>query len=327
MRPFLCLIDEPSQVEPSQRDRLLAAVSTGLGKTPGSRMLVLGTKSSDPHHWFSRMLEGEGVAYAQVHAAGENDPPFSIATIRKANPSIDHLPSLKAQVLKEAAAARNSPELQPQYEALRLNKGVSDTMRTVVLDPATWKRIEGNAPKDGRCFWGIDLGGAAASSAVTAWFTSGRLESVATFPTEPYSLAERGLKDGVGNLYVRAEARGELVTTGGHAADYTALMRLALERFGPPAAIACDRYDAEKLIDALRDARVPPVTLEKRANGFYDGANDLEAFIRACLEGKVTPQPSLLLTSAFAEARTVMDSGGNWKLATGSQSGQAQSCA
>ena len=42
------------------------------------------------------------------------------------------------------------------------------------------------------------------------WPSSGRLEVLSSFPNEP-SLAERGLRDGVGRLYIEGARRGELV--------------------------------------------------------------------------------------------------------------------
>ena len=56
--------------------------------------------------------------------------------------------------------------------------------------------------------------------------------------------------------------------------------------------------------------------------GFQDGAADVRAFRRACLEGKVTPLRSLLMRSAMAEARTVSDPAGNQKLSKGAQGGR-----
>ena len=76
LRPALALLDEPAQWEASRRDRMMAAVRTGLSKVPGSRLIALGTRPADPAHWFSRMLAGDGVAYAQCHAAGGDDAPF-----------------------------------------------------------------------------------------------------------------------------------------------------------------------------------------------------------------------------------------------------------
>ena len=56
--------------------------------------------------------------------------------------------------------------------------------------------------------------------------------------------------------------------------------------------------------------------------GWKDGAEDVRLFRRWCLEGKVTPIPSLLLASAIGEARTVSDVAGNAKLAKGAEGGR-----
>ena len=56
--------------------------------------------------------------------------------------------------------------------------------------------------------------------------------------------------------------------------------------------------------------------------GYKDGAADVRAFRRACLEGRVVPIKSLILTSAMSEARVIMDPAGNAKLAKGSEGGR-----
>ena len=159
-------------------------------------------------------------------------------------------------------------------------------------------------------------------SAVAAyWPATGALEALAAFPHEP-SLAERGLKDGVGDLYVQCAARNELVKSGRRAVDIVGLLTAALDRFGPPASIAADRWREAELRDALDKAGVARCPLDIRGQGFRDGAEDVRAFRRACLEGKVTPPASLLMRSAMGEARVVMDAAGNSKLAKQVQGGR-----
>ena len=71
----------------------------------------------------------------------------------------------------------------------------------MLLDAETWATIEGDCTRAGPVIWGCDLGTSAAMSAIASfWPETGRLESVAAFPVEP-TLAERGLRDGVGGLY------------------------------------------------------------------------------------------------------------------------------
>ena len=321
LRPALALLDEPSQWDAAKQERMLAAIRTGLGKVPHSKLIALGTKPDSATHWFSVMLAG-GASYSQCHAAGPDDPPFRVRTWRKANPSFDHLPSLAGEIREEALQARTDPAMLAAFRALRLNAGTSDTTQSTLLDAGTWARIEGEADADGRPVWGIDLGTSAAMSAVAAyWPETGRLESLAAFPAEP-SLQERGLRDGVGRLYAECFNRGELIVAGGAAVDIGALLRAALDRFGCPAAIASDRWREAELRDALKAAGVPLARLELRGMGYKDGGEDVRDFRRAVADGQVTPARSLLLLSAVGEARCLADPAGNAKLAKGSEGGR-----
>ena len=321
LRPALALLDEPAQHDAAKTDRMLAAIKTGMGKVPNSKLIALGTQPADEGHWFHKMLHG-GAAYAQLHAARPGDPPFQVRTWRRANPSLDHLPSLLAELRDEAAAARADPSMLAAWRALRLNQGTSDTMQATLLDAGTWDRIEGEAVPAGRCVWGLDLGTSAAMSAITCYDpVSGHLAALAAFPNEP-SLAERGLRDGVGSLYVECARRGELIQTGGAAVDIGELLQAALERFGAPVALAADRWREAELRDALKRAGVPLASLSLRGMGFRDGAEDVRAFRRGCLEGRVVPVRSLLLRYAMSEARVVMDPAGNCKLSKGTAGGR-----
>lgn len=114
------------------------------------------------------MLAG-GSSYALTYAAPADDPPFRVATWRKANPSLDHLPSLRRQIEHEAEKARRDPSLLAAFRAPRLNQGVDDTLQAFLLDADTWERIEGHAAWEGPAVWGVDLGTSAAQSAVAAY--------------------------------------------------------------------------------------------------------------------------------------------------------------
>ena len=321
LAPVLVLADEPAQWPPATGERMVAALRTAAGKQPHSRFVALGTRPADGEHWFAKMLAG-GADYAQCHAARPDDPKWRKRTWERANPSLPHMPDLEAAIRTETVGAKVDPSLLAAFDALRLNLGTEDTEVSVLLDAGTWERIEGDAPKAGPVVWGIDLGTSAAQSAVAGyWPDTGRLECLAAFPTEP-GLAERGLRDGVGRLYVDCARRGELLTLGGAAVPVADLLQAALERLGAPSAVVADRWREAELRDALQVANVPLTALSLRGMGFQDGAADVRAFRRACAEGRVTPLPSLLLRSAMAEARTVSDPAGNAKLSKGSQGGR-----
>ena len=318
---MLVLADEPAQWEQGKRRSMLAALRTAMGKLDGSRLIALGTRPADDGHWFSKMLDG-AADYSQSHHARDTDLPFRKRTWLKANPSLPVMPALEKRIRKEAEDARRDASMLAQFRALRLNMGVSDTTQSTLLDAGTWKRITGDAERSGRCVWGLDLGQNFAMSGCAAyWPASGRLEALASFPNEP-GLAERGVQDGVGNLYVQMMNRAELVTTGGEATDIGEFLDLARERFGLPSAISADRYRSAELRDILRRLGIRNVKLIERGQGFRDGGEDVRDFRRACIEGKVIPAPSLLLTAAMGEARVTSDPVGNWKLAKAAQGGR-----
>ena len=202
-RPVLALYSmSRAQWEPSTSE----AIMTARGSCPVA------------HHWErgpadaigSRRCSAGGADYAQVHAASAEDGRFDRRTWAKANPSLRYMPDLLAAIVREAGKAKLDPSALASFEALRLNTGVSDVVRQVLLSAETWQRIEGDVPAEGRPVWGVDLGTSAAQSCVAAyWRASGRLECLGAFPSQP-GLAERGLRDGVGRLYVECTCRCEL---------------------------------------------------------------------------------------------------------------------
>ena len=314
LAPLLVLADEPAQWKPSQRDAIYSALRTSMGKIPGSRLIALGTRPKDQSHWFQKLLDG-GADYSQCHAARETDPKFQRRTWLRANPSLDAMPTLEARIRAEARDARTDPNLLAQFDSLRLNLGTSDVVEAMLLDPGVWEGCEGDAETGSDYVLGVDLGGSSAMTAASAyWPSTGRLEAVAAFSREP-SLETRGIRDGVGRLYIDIAKRGELIQLGTHTPDISAFLDHCLERWGKPSAIVADRYAEDRLREALAGAGFPFTGLILRGQGFRDGAEDVDRFRRAVLRGEVTPVKSLLLRSAMMEARTVADASQNEKLA------------
>ena len=329
LAPSLVLADEPAQWEPSKAEAMLAALKTGLGKIPGSRLVALGTRPADGLHWFAKMLQPGGSDYVQVHAARravegvrEADPKFQRRTWDRANPSLPYMPALLKVIHEEAETAKVDDAALASFEALRLNLGTGDTVQSVLIAADTWERAEGEAARQGRYSLGLDLGQNAAMSGASAFFpASGLLDGFACFPELP-SLAERGLKDGCGNLYQRMFREGSLKIAGRRVSDIPALLRECLERWGRPAVISVDRWREAELRDHLEAISFPMTELIVRGQGFKDGGSDVRAFRRAILDGRVTPKKSLLFRSAMSEARVVTDPAANAKLAKQTQGGR-----
>ena len=319
LRPVLVLADEPAQWPPTTADAALAALRTGLGKHPGSRLVALGTRPAGDH-WFRRLLADSGIVYA----ARPGDPVTHRRTWKRANPSLDAFPHLEARLRQEVAEAKRDPQLLASFRALRLNLGESDVVEALLLEAGLWKATVGKAAALGDYVLGIDLGSTAAMSAAAGyWPDTGRLAAVACFGEVP-DLGSRGLSDGVGRLYTACAERGELVTCPGRVSDVKALLGEVWERWGRPAAIVCDRWREGELRDALAALRWPPAALVTRGQGFKDGGEDVRDFRAAFAGGEVTPVESLLLASAISEARTVSDPAGNSKLSKKNEGGRRQ---
>ena len=319
LRPYLVLFDEPAQTEAGSSEAMISALRTGLGKTPGSRLIALGTLPSDGQHWFSQMLRD--APYHQLHAVAKDAPLYRASTWGKANPSMPYLPSLKAEIKAEAEVARRDGVILQSFKSLRLNMGLPDVVSGVLLEADVWEGIEGEAEREGDYILGLDLGGSTAQSAACAYYpASGLLEGFAVFPENP-NLATRSTNDGAGNLYSECHRRGELIIAGDQVSDIKALLSEALERWGEPAAIAADRFKKSELLQHL-NALDFAVDVVLRGQGWKDGAEDVRAFQLAALQGQVTPVKSLLLRASMSEARLVGDVAGNWKLAKSTEGGR-----
>ena len=140
----------------------------------------------------------------------------------------------------------------------------------MLLDAGSWERCECSElpPAEGPLVLAADLGSGAAMSAVAAyWPLSHRLEALAAFPALP-DLAARGRADNVGDLYGRMAARGELVQAGQRVVAVDELLQMALESYGPPSVVVCDRFRENELRQALEAAAIPGCDLIIRGMGF-----------------------------------------------------------
>ena len=324
LAPSLILADEPAQWPRSAADRLFAALSTALGKLPGSRLVALGTRAVAGSGHFFEDLVGGGADFVAFHAAGRDADPLDEAAWAAANPSLDYFPSLRETIAREAKRSASNPELLAAFRALRLNAGVADVDQRELVSAAAFRRCLGEASNKGPRAWGIDLASGGAMCAAASYsLSTGALDVMAAFPSVP-SLEERGRRDAVGDLYERMRDRGELRVHPGHTVKLDQFLADALERFGPPELMAADYHRRAELMDALAEAGIPPARLELRRHGFNDGAEDVSRFRRAVLDRRVVVRPSLLLATAIGEARTAANAAGMEKLAKANQGGRRQ---
>ena len=315
--PSFLLLDEPAAWPSNAAPAMWSALSTSLGKLPGARLVAIGTRPADPEHFFSALLDGQADTSLCYSAASDADPLDEGAWLA-ANPSLPHFPDLRLAIEREAAQAAKDPSALFAFRALRLNAGSSDVPTASLIDASSWRRvIELPVPEpEGPLVYGVDVGGAAACSVVSAyWPACGRLSVLGAFGCAEISLEERGRLDGVSSLYRECARAGELLEQPDtRIGDVEGLLREAMERFGAPDRIAADRWRISELRDALDAAQVPLTGLVARGQGWRDGGTDTRGFIAACLSDQVRPGRSLLLGASLGEATVLMDPAGNTKL-------------
>ena len=319
LRAQLLLLDEPAQWPGPSGEEMFAALATARGKLPHSRMIICGTRAADPSHWFERVLvdhsQRERSHVISYQAAPDTDPHDRRAWHRS-NPSLRYgLPSREIMESEADAAAVDTGALA-SFRALRLNAGCPATEAvTGLLSAGVWAGLPPAPKPEGPHVLGVDLGGSVSLAAVAAyWPATGRLDALAATGTIP-SLSSRGKKLGASEAFLRAQADGQLVVTEGRNADPAALITTALDRWGTPAALICDRYRASELRDLIdREPRLARLNVVWRGQGWREGSEDVRRFVRWCHDGKVKPVSSELLDRSVACARLTHDPAGNSKL-------------
>jgi phage terminase large subunit-like protein len=320
LAPVFSLLDERGFWDRDKGDALEASIFSALGKRSG-RAMVISTSAPDDAHSFSKLLDepGENV-YVQEHRAPEGCAPDDVEALKIANPGAasgigSSLEWLQGEARRAIARGGNTLS---SFRLFNLNQRVSGENRDVLLATDEWLRceVEELPPREGAVVIGIDLGGSASMTAAAFyWPTTGRLECLGWFPSQP-SLLDRGQRDGVGQRYTEMAGRGELSTLGAMTVPVAPWLSDVMRHVEGEtvSALVMDRYKQAELGQAI-DAAGIRAPLIWRGFGFKDGNSDCDGFRRACFDGLVKSKQSLLLRSAFADAVCLRDPANNIKLA------------
>lgn len=320
----LCLIDEPREHQPASRDDVLAAITSGMGKVPDAQVIALGTMPVDPDHWFVGWCEGEA-DFVQVHAAPREAPPFWLKTIRRANPSYDHLPTLRADLQARREKARKFGDAFDEWRARHLNQGTADRTGSLFLDDADWEAVECDAlpARSGPTIWGCDPGGSSAFSAIVCyWPKTGRLEGLQCVGGR-LSVRERAREDKAGRAYEAMAAEGSLIVQDGRRRPALGqFLRGARARFGSrPVAIVTDNHRFPELEDAVRLAGLGDLTVF-RGSRWSEQTEDIRRAQKLIWERRVAVERNVAWSHAIGGSRIEHWGGGNMRLAVGTAAGR-----
>ena len=306
-RATVIICDELAQWQPNSGEAMWVALTTGLGKVDNQndKVLAVSTRPAS-FHWFESVIQAykdEPTASVILYCAPKDCDINHPSSWHKANPSLAYgLPKMK-EYEKHCRLANKIPRELASFKAYKLNMGEQEISGAdMLLGADEWDKLTAGATRDGEMVWGLDLGGATSFSAVAAyWPETGRLEAYGAIGDNlsPY---DRGLKDRVGSAYVDGVQHGEIILLPNEVPRISDVLLEAHTRYGGwPKVIACDRYRAAELRDAIREIGAT-MTVEHRRMGIGDGSEDVARFRAAVSEGRLKPEPNVTLTNSIAAA-------------------------
>ena len=322
MGATLILCDEVSQWPKAQRDKMFNALLGTLGKSPGCKLIALGTRPSDSENPYTKLIDGQA-DYALEFRSKAAKTWYSKSAIARANPSLSHFPSLKAAIEREKQEARGDLARLAAFRAYRLNQGTDEVeMRNALLPATTYAKYEteGQPPENSPYMMGLDLSGGHALTAVSAVFDNGFVDGFACWPAA-VDLKQRGERDKVD--YAAMVRQGDLLLCEGPTVQVETVIAEAIARWGNPDCIISDFYRLAELehVAAQYGFNTDAGNLVLRRMGWGDGSEDLRMFRRAVAEKRLQFRKCALMRQSFAAARTISDASGNEKMAKENERG------
>ena len=318
LRATLIFCDELAQWETRNGEKLFAAITTGL-KKKGAKILCIGTRPTDPGHYFQKLLDDPSPnTHSRTYAieVGKDDP-FDPASWLKANPGLNEDLPVRSLFEIEAERAKADPAELARFVALKLNAGTSETVENWVIPVERWQEVEGVPDCRGPYYLGFDAGGSQAFSAAALVFLETGAVAVIQATGHIPTLGEKEQQENLpAGYYSRMAADGELLRLGeGRIVPIHEFLSVIESKYGRPSLLLSDRYRAGELLDSLAKCGWQNVKRRFRAQGYKDGAEDLRDFRKCVLEKKITVPRSRALLAALSGARTSTDSNANAKLA------------
>ena len=310
--------DEPGSYEVRGGALMFDALRQSLGKRPGQRLVMIGTRApSEDGSWWPSLLDGGSGpgTHVTVLTAPDSEPWDAWSTIRKVNPLVMHNESLRKTILRERDHARRDESQRPAFEAYRLNRQV-EVYRDMLVPVDAWKRVEAREvpERQGRPLVGLDLGAERSWSAAWAIWPNGRSEAYAVCPGIP-DLAERERQDAMPRgLYRKLHDDGVLIVDEGLRVSRPVTLINHLVQIGIiPNTIYCDRFALGTLKDAIA-GRWPIVP---RVARWSEATEDISGFRKLVADGplSVAEECRALARVGLSQAVVHSDDQGSVRLA------------
>ena len=301
----LVVLDETGLLPERKRD-YVAGLRSSVSARRG-RMLHISVRGDSPI--FREILENPAV-YSVVHAAPDGCALDDESGWLAANPTLGAIKG-RRYMASEVERVRNQPTDEASFRAFDLNQALSPT-RAMIFSPDDLRAcyVAELPDREGPCFLGFDMGGAAsATAAVAIWPHTGRLESWMAFGDNP-DLATRGRRDDAD--YVSMAARGELRVYPGRVTPADRFLSdLSEDLSGEDVRAASDSYKRADVEDASARAGVYWPWDWRRSGSGQQGSADVRSAQRLVLGHKFKLRESLSMAAAVAASELRHDPNGN----------------
>lgn len=321
--PVFAVHDELGQVK-GPRSPLYEAVETGMGAHDSPLSLVISTQASTDADLLSILIDDAVAGHdprvtISLYAAPKNAPPFTVATLKLANPAYGDFLNAE-EVKKSAQDAKRMPSREPAYRNLILNQRVE--AKSVFISQTVWEENGGPPAEDfgkARVYGGLDL--SASNDLTSLELTAeinGKWHVHSTFWLPNDNLRDKSKQDRV--PYDMWRDQGFLQTTPGATIEYQYIayeLRRVFDRYNV-GRIGFDRWNWKFLRPWLVDAGFREWELEKFVEfgqGYMSMSPALREFEAILLSGRMRHGNHPVLSMCAANAVVQSDPAGNRKLA------------
>lgn len=320
LSPVFVLFDELGQVR-GPRSPLYEALETATAAHDDPLSIIISTQAPTEADLLSVLiddaLEGHDPrVVVELHAAPEDDDPFSEETIRKANPALGAFQNAK-EVLDMAESARRMPSREAEFRNLILNQRVETV--SPFITRSVWQANGGELEGWGDVYGGLDLSETNDLTALVLCSpVRGILNVKSTFWLPEDGLAERARQDRV--IYDVWAEKGFINTVPGKSVDYDFVARHIADLFETNniKKIAFDRFNMRHLRPCLVRAGMSEAFIDAHFEDFGQGYVSMSPAVRnletLLLNEKVRHANHPALSMCAANAVVKMDEAGNRKL-------------
>ncbi|MDE0341949.1 MAG: terminase large subunit [Deltaproteobacteria bacterium] len=300
--------DEPGAWETTGGERMHDAIVTAQGK-PNSplKTVFIGTLAPARGGWWHDLVRagsggGRHVQALQMDPAKWQD----WKEVLRVNPLMRRFPESRKTLRREHEEALRDPAKKATFLSFRGNLP-TENEQTMLLSDQDWRRVVAREvpPRQGRPVLGMDLGRDRAWCGLVALWPNKRVEALAVCPGEP-NLAEQERRDGrPAGTYQRLAQQGRLIVASGlRIPPASMVMEVALQEWGRPVSIVCDRFRLSEFQDLHLG-----IPIEPRATRWSESSEDIWALRREAVDGclSVDSDSRELLAVSLASTRVLAE--------------------